>query len=179
MSSSSSSSAECGSRISWAERVLRQSSLTAWSNWSSSSADRVLGLVRAVRDGEEVAHVRGHRLLALEHRVHVGGGDGSGVDQELARLADGVVLALRGARDLDLGQGQHVAHGTPRKVVRPAGTTDAGAGRPVGQREDEVSCVLVVFSSSTMASYCGLFMKLSTDTCWAEGDMLCARGVRS
>ena len=38
---------------------------------------------------------------------------------------------------------------------------------------------LVVFSSSTMASYCGLFMKLSTDTCCADGDIVRARAVRS
>ena len=44
---------------------------------------------------------------------------------------------------------------------------------------DDAPWGLVVFSCSTIASYCGLFMKLSTETCWAEGDMVRARGVRS
>ena len=42
-----------------------------------------------------------------------------------------------------------------------------------------LSCLLVTFSSSTIASYFGLFMKLSTETCCALGDIVCARGVRS
>src|SRR4051794_5410555 len=140
--------------------------------------DRVLGLVRAVRDGEEVAHVRGHRLLALEHRVDVGGTDRARVDEDLPGLADRVVLAPRRAGHLDLGLGEDVTHGTPWKG-RPAGTLCGCRPAGSGQRGDEAPSALVVFSSSTMASYWGLFMKLSTETCCADGDMVLARGVRS
>ena len=40
--------------------------------------DRLLGLVGAVRDRELVAHVGGHRLLALLHGGEVFAGDGAG-----------------------------------------------------------------------------------------------------
>src|SRR4051795_362882 len=48
-----------------------------------------------------------------------------------------------------------------------------------GQLLAVLSWALVTLSSSTIASYFGLFMKLSTDTCSALGDIVSARGVRS
>src|SRR3954447_11877051 len=144
--------------------------------------DGVLGLVGAVRDGEVVAHVGRHRLLPLEHRVDIRGGDRPGVDQDLPGLADRGVLAAGGSRHLDLGQGQDVAHRAVIPLGRGAAGRDrsAGPGRPGRVQRAEVgSDALVAFSSATIASYCGLLRKLSTDTCWADGDMVCARGVRS
>ena len=50
-----------------------------------------LGLVGAVRDRQPVAHERGHRRLALVHRVDVGRLDRAGVDQQPPGLGDRLV----------------------------------------------------------------------------------------
>src|SRR4051794_7790401 len=58
--------------------------------------------------------------------------------------------------------------GSPRLL---RGQAQLGALLPCG--------ALVRFHSSPLASYLGLLMKLSTDTCWALGVRSLARGVRS
>ena len=80
--------------------------------------DRVLRVVGAVRDGQVVAHVRRDGPLPLVHGVDVVGGHRTGVDEDLAGLPDGLVLARRRPRHLDLVDGQDVAHGGAALLVR-------------------------------------------------------------
>ena len=65
------------------------------------AADRLLGLVGAVRDGQAVAHVGGHRPLPVVHRVDVGRVDRAGGHQQLAGLVDGLVAGAGRARQHD------------------------------------------------------------------------------
>src|SRR5215213_2493829 len=133
--------------------------------------DRLLGVVGAVRDGQVVAHVGGDRPLPLEHRVDVVGRDRADIDQHLAGLPDGVVLAPGRSRHPDLGQRQHVTHASELLCSVAGGRAQLGAPLP--------SVALVCCTSSTTASYLGLFMKFSTETCWALGVRSMARRVRS
>src|SRR3954447_9170561 len=155
---------------------------------------RALRLVGAVRDGQVVAHVGRHRLLPFEHRVDVVRGDCAGVDEDSTGFSDGLVLASGRARHLHLGQAQDITHtrdsyegfgrfgtiGAEWRAGRRTGLCPPRLLRTQAQLGALLSWgVLVRFNSSTMASYFGLLMKLSTETCWALGVRSLARGVRS
>src|SRR5205814_9576923 len=62
---------------------------------------RLLPGERGVRDGHALPDVRGDRLLAFEHRVHVRRVDGAGPDEYRPAPGDRVVPAGRAFREPD------------------------------------------------------------------------------
>src|SRR3954453_16440724 len=131
--------------------------------------DRVLRLVRAMGNPQIVPHVRPHRPLPLDHRLHIPRTHRPRLHQNPPRLPDRLLLTARRTRDLDLRQRQNLTH--PAPLILHHSSAQAPSPKFVkhvkfgGQLLAVLSWALVTLSPSTIASYFGLFMKLSTDTC--------------
>ena len=99
--------------------------------------------------------------LPLVHRVDVRRVDGAGRDQQLAGLGDRLVPGARRAGEHDRLAREHVAAEPGRAAPRP---------------ERRRAAAFVWSSSSTISSYRGLPMKLSTET-WTADGVRCLRPV--